>query len=399
MVLRVAVTGARGFLGTHLCRALRKMDLISVLTEIDRNGWNNEAFRDTMMSADVVFHLAGVNRADTEEEFYRGNVQLTQDVCAAMVRELRTGELPPLLVYASSKRAREDTHYGKTKFRAEQHISAAVSAGYIMADIVRLPNLFGPGARPHYNSFVTTCFYSAANGKPFKADENNDIELAHVSDAVDMFISCMMDYLALYKRMPEHVDAARKKDAIILYLLGNTVEADEVVKLITQMRDAPKGGHLPDMESDFIRKMYATYLSYLPESCLAHALEVQRDHRGSLATIMSSPHMGNVFVSTTNPGYARGGHYHTRKVERFIVLKGTAKVVMKNIYTWKETAYDLTGDSPTSLEIPTHTAHWLQNTGNDELVVLFWSSEPYDASDADTFMFKGDERDAIQNEA
>jgi len=392
MTLRIVVTGAKGFIGKHLCKALHELPLYPIITEVTRDNWESDEAAASIAEADVVFHLAGTNRAEEETTFYKGNVDTTIRICELMdrttldfppcVRE----NYPPLLVYASSLHADRDDWYGKTKLRAEQHIKAAAENKVVYADIVRLPNVFGPGALPFYNSFAATCCYRAANGQPTAAaiDGTTSFPLCHVRDVVSLFMDLLFNYLKLNR------DAGTREEWYLHTLVNavTQISAFDLVALIQHIQaSVMSGGPMPDMSSQFMRDLYTTYLSYVPFMEFEHGLTTKSDARGWLTNLMASPQLGQIFTSSTIPGVTRGGHYHTRKVEKFFVLHGTAELRLVNLETREERTFGLTGNVPKVVDVPPWHVHWLTNTGGTPLIAAFWSSEPFDEEDSDTYMY------------
>jgi UDP-2-acetamido-2,6-beta-L-arabino-hexul-4-ose reductase len=362
------VTGAAGFLGRHLVEALRRRADVSSVVEITR-GSTAEMWERALADADVVFHLAGVNRPADPLEFVSGNTELTAGIC----RMLKRHDRRPMLVHASSRLAAEDSAYGRSKRAAEEAISnwSAETGG--RAVVFRLKNIFGKWCRPNYNSVTATFCHNISNGLPISiSNPALEIELVYIDDVIAALLGCMDRPVSGFE-VGEVATAYR----VTLAKLAATIAA---------FRESRDTLVLPSLEGDFLKRLYATYLSYLEPSNFAYNLKKQEDPRGSLAEFMKSAHFGQLFVSRTKPGITRGNHYHQTKTEKFLVLEGQAVVRFRSILGGEVIEYHVNGRDYRVVDIPPGYAHSIENVGDGELVTLFWASEVFDPQRTDTIM-------------
>jgi UDP-2-acetamido-2,6-beta-L-arabino-hexul-4-ose reductase len=317
--------------------------------------------------ADVVFHLAGVNRPKNEEDFMAVNVGLT----SIIVQKLREGERKPTLVLASSIQAARDSSYGRSKLKAEEAVEVYAAAGG-KGVIYRLPNVFGKWSRPDYNSVVATFCHNIARDLPIEvSDPAQIVQLVYVDDVV-------MDFLSLLKNSDGPCLKRMEVQPVFEITLGN------LVKEIRSFKDIRRNLTLPDLGDSFRKALFATYTSFLPENGLNYSLTKQSDERGSLAEMLKSSHFGQIFVSRTKPGVTRGNHWHDTKVEKFCVVEGEAIIRFRRVDLNEVISYPVRGTDFQVVDIPPGYSHSIENVGETDLVVLFWSSEIFDEKRSDT---------------
>lgn len=363
--MRVLVTGSNGFIGRNLVAWLERRSGIVVLPfDQDDTG---EALHARLAAADFVYHLAGVNRPQDEAEFRTGNVDLTAGVCDTL---LSLGKATPV-VLASSIQATLDNPYGASKRAAEEVVASYAQRGG-RAVIYRLANVFGKWCRPNYNSVVATFCYNVARDLPVAiSDPAREIDLVHVDNVVEHFL----------RELDAPISAGlvwREVTPVRRIALGALAE------LIRSFGEMRRSLLTPDLADPFVRKLYGTYLSYLPEDGFAYALDVKRDARGSLAELLKSPHFGQIFVSRTQPGASRGHHFHHTKTEKFAVLAGEAAIRFQHIRGGDVIEHRVRGEEFRVVDIPPGYTHSIENTGPGELVMLIWASEVFDPDRPDT---------------
>jgi UDP-2-acetamido-2,6-beta-L-arabino-hexul-4-ose reductase len=325
-----------------------------------------EELRAVASTADAVIHLAGVNRPKDEREFQAVNVELTRTVVDAML----AGDKRATLVFASSSRADEETPYARSKRDAEALVREYAAKSGAVTAINRFPNVFGKWSRPFYNSAVATFCHSIARDLPFEVhDERTRIRLLYGEDAAQHLIA-----QAKGSAPPDSPAAPVYERSLA-----------EIVSLLRQFRAVRTELVLPDFSDDFIRKLYTTYISFLPREDAAYALRQHTDERGALAELLKSPSFGQIFVSRTKPGVTRGNHFHHTKTEKFIVVEGEAVIRFRALDGDEVTAFTVRGDEFRIVDIPPGLAHSITNVGQDELVTLFWSSEVFDRDRPDTY--------------
>jgi len=365
-LMNILVTGSSGFIGKNLVAFLECQPEIRVLTFDVENTLHD--FQAHLAVADLIFHLAGVNRPKSEDEFRAGNVDLTVQVCD---RLLELGRQTPI-VLASSIQAELDSPYGISKRQAEAVVVdyAARSGAHVV--VYRLKNVFGKWCRPNYNSVVATFCHNIAHALPISiSDPMRELELVHVDDVVVAFIAEIRDQGAggSYKEVSPSYKVT----------LGRLAE------LIRSFRESRRSLLVPDFGDEFVRKLYGTYLAYLEPDDFAYSLDKKCDPRGCLAEFVKSPGFGQIFVSRTGPGITRGNHFHHTKTEKFLVVEGEAVIRFRHIREGKIIEYRVRGEDFRVVDIPTGYTHSIENVGPGELVTLFWASEVFDPGQPDTY--------------
>ena len=363
----VLITGADGFLGRNLRAHLAPredlrlfcFDLANTAEELDR----------FLTDADVVYHLAGVNRPETVEEYEVGNAGFTATLCERLVAVGRA----PKIVFSSSIQAEMANPYGQSKRKAEEVLEAHSRRTGAEVVVYRFANLYGKWSRPNYNSVVATFSHDIARDLPITvSDPVRIIDLLYVDDAVAALVGDVE---------PGDTAGFRVAQAgpVTPIALG------DLAARIRSFRDVRGSLFLPDLSERLTVCLYATYLSYLPEDAFAYGLEVRSDERGGLAEFLKAAPMGQIFLSRTHPGITRGNHYHHTKTEKFLVLEGEALIRFRHVLADDVIEYRVRGDEFRVVDIPPGYTHSITNVGAAELITLFWASEPLDPARPDTF--------------
>lgn len=366
--MKVMVTGANGFIGKNLVSHLGRQEGLVILS-IDQEN-SPEELTTALAEADFVFHLAGVNRPHREEEFRSGNADLTWLVCRGLAK---AGARAPI-VLSSSIQVAHDNPYGLSKREAELALAWYARQGG-RAIIYRLTNVFGKWCRPDYNSVVATFCHNIANGLPISiSDPAHELVLVHVDDVVRCLLA----------EFSEAQEGLTWREAGPKY----SITLDRLADLIGSFSELRATLRVPDFTDEFTRKLYGTYLSYLPVDQFAYKLKQKCDDRGCLAEFVKSAPFGQVFVSRTLPGVTRGNHYHHTKTEKFLVLEGQAIIRFRHVLNGDVIEYPVSGEEFKVVDIPTGYTHSIENVGKGQLVTLFWASEVFDPGQPDTEFLK-----------
>jgi UDP-2-acetamido-2,6-beta-L-arabino-hexul-4-ose reductase len=362
------ITGANGFIGRNLLARLRTRD--DVETHACTRATTDTELAEMAAIADVVFHLAGVNRPESDDEFESGNVDFTKGLIDVFQKIGRT----PLVVFASSIQATRNNPYGRSKLASEEALARFADEQGARVAIFRLRNVFGKWCRPHYNSVVATFCHSIARGLPITVtDPEHMMELVHVDDVVAALID-VADGCALVG--PDHQVAEE--------LPWTPISLGELAARIRSHRDLRRTLTVPDFSQRFNQQLYATYLSYVPPEDWEYGLEQRTDDRGDLAEFIKSPSFGQVFVSRTRPSITRGNHYHDTKAEKFFVVSGEGLVRFRQVDRDEIIEFTVRGEDYRVIDIPPGYAHSITNVGEDEMITLFWASEVFDPERPDT---------------
>ncbi len=360
--MKVVVTGADGFLGWHTRVRLHALRPDWTVVGVDRPDWDE--LPASVADADAVVHLAGINRA-SDEEVSDGNIALATD----LVRATRMAGSNPVVVYSNSVQAGNGTPYGLGKERAGDVLREAY--GDRVTD-VRFPNLFGEHGRPGYNSFVATFAHDAVAGRRPSQLADRPIRLLHAQDAAQAILDAIESPKGL--RQPEGVETTVAD-------VWHTFERYAATYLPT--------GDIPDLRDDFGRDLFNTLRAAAWPASSPITLVPRTDERGRLVeTVRCHGAGGQTFVSTTKPGITRGEHFHLRKIERFAVLAGEAEIALRRTLTDEIVRFQVSGDEPVAIDMPTMWTHNITATGSDVVTTLFWTNELFDPDHPDTYWEK-----------
>jgi len=364
----ILVTGSEGFMGRNLVAALRRADRYRVL-EFDQ-GQRTSEMGELAAEADMVFHLAGVNRPKDEREFAQGNADLTRSLC----RALEAASRPTPVVLSSSIQAEQDNSYGRSKRDAEDAVLEHHQRTGASVYMFRFPNVFGKWSRPNYNTVVATFCHNISRGLPVQVNNPDAaVRFVYIDDVIRAFL--------LITNCAEHESGvARPEVAPVLEITVGGLR-----DLITSFRENRRKGLLPDLANPLVKYLYSTYLSFLDPGDFAYPVELRTDNRGWLFEWIKSPHAGQIFVSRTLSGITRGNHYHDTKVEKFCVVQGEGIVRFRHMVTGEIMEYPVDGRDIRVIDIPPGYTHSIENVGAGDMITLFWANEIFDAERPDTY--------------
>lgn len=358
--VRIAVTGAHGMLGTHLRAYLRAFPSLEVVP-IGRKEFAGDLSRE-LHGCDVVFHLAGMNRGN-EDEVAWINMELTERLIAA----LEEVESRAHVLFSSSTHVDRPTPYGQSKRRAAERLEAWAgrsSSSGRFTNVV-LPGVFGEGGRPFYNSVVATFCHQVAHG-----------QTPTVDDAPTEQIHAQEVSRQLWRMV-------QRGETGTVRVQGKQLTVRGLLTTLQEMRDVYAEHVIPDISDPFQRDLFNMYRSFLYPAHYPVPLTLHTDPRGSLFEAIKSPSGGQAFMSTTHPGVTRGNHFHTRKVERFLVSGGEAEIRLRHLFRDEVQTFRVSGKQPAYVDIPTLHTHNITNVGEGTLLTLFWTNELFDPNDPD----------------
>lgn len=363
--MNVLITGANGFIGKNMTLWLENNN--HNVLKIDKD--NISLLPDYILKADFIIHLAGINRPLTKEEFYDGNTNLTKKL-VDLVKETKK-DIP--IIYSSSIQASLDNDYGKSKFLAETYLLESGLTTYIY----RLSNVFGKWCRPNYNSAITTFCYNIANNLPIEIRDNNYIvHLNYIDDIgktwLDVINGKIKPSITTYNEIKPIYDKS----------LG------ELAALIYSFKESRINKFVIDQGDTFTKKLYATYLSYLPKNEFKYELDMHIDNRGSFTEVLKTLTNGQVSINVGKPGIIKGNHYHNTKNEKFLVISGTCSIKFRKIDSDEIIEYITSGDKLEVVDIPPGYTHSITNIGTTDSVTLMWANELFDKDNPDTYFME-----------
>ena len=398
--MKILVTGAKGFVGKNLCAALknvqegkdktRGIDSNIEIFEFDID--TDKALLDTYCKeADFVFNLAGVNRPQNQDEFMEGNfgfasllletlkkynntcpVMLSSSLQATLIGRYAEGD------YGKSKKAGEDLF-----FKYAEETGAKVF-------VYRFPNLFGKWCRPNYNSAVATFCNNIANDLPIQVNDRAiELTLLYIDDLVD-------EMFAILRGMPHRcefdgLNEVAKADGKFCYCpITHKVTLGEIVDLLNSFKNQPSTLLMPEIPyNSFAKKLYSTYLSYLPKEKVSFPLKMNVDPRGSFTELLRTEKCGQISVNISKPGITKGQHWHNTKWEFFIVVSGKGLIQQRKVGADEVLNFEVSGEKIEAIHmLPGYTHNIINLSDTEDLVTVMWANEQFDPDKPDTFFLE-----------
>lgn len=395
-MMKILVTGAKGFVGKNLCAQLNNIKEgkaknypveIEEVFEYDIDSSSEDLDR-YCKEADFVFNLAGVNRPENPEDFKKGNFGFASTLLDTLKKH--DNKCPVML--SSSIQAtligRYAGHpYGESKKAGEELFFEYANETGAKVLVYRFPNLFGKWCRPNYNSAVATFCNNVANNLPIQVnDPSVELELLYIDDLVEEMILTLQG--------KEHhcefdgIETVMTDDGRYCAVpISHKVTLGEIVKMLDKFRKMPETLGVPDLTPNgFEKKLYSTYLSYLPKENMIYDLKMNTDNRGSFTEIIRTANAGQMSVNISKPGITKGQHWHHTKNEKFVVVKGHGLIQLRKEGSEDVINFEVSGDKIQVVEmIPGYTHNIINLSDTDDLVTLMWCNEPFDPSHPDTF--------------
>lgn len=366
--MKVLVTGANGFIGKNLIAELSRREGVEVLSfDIDAA---DERLEEYCEQCDFVFNLAGINRPERVEEFMEGNFGFASKLVETLKKY---GNSCPV-VNSSSIQAALENPYGQSKKAGEDMLFTYGLETGASVYIYRFPNVFGKWCRPNYNSVIATFCYNIAHDLPIQVNDRGTLmHLVYIDDVVEELLQAL-------DRHP-HVNS----DGYCYVPVEHEVTLGEVVNLLYSFKESRKNLMIPNMtQGSFEKKLYSTYLSYLPEDGFAYPLTMKTDDRGSFTEVLKSVDRGQVAVNISKPGITKGNHWHHTKNEKFLVVSGEGLIRFRKHGCDEIIEYHVSGERLEVVDIPTGYTHSIINVGDVDLVTLMWCNECFDPGRPDT---------------
>jgi len=368
--MKILVSGANGFIGKNLIWGLRNQNYQDIY-EFNKNT-KPELLDKYCQDCDFVFHLAGVNRPKEQDEYMEGNFEFT----SILLDKLKKHNNKAAVIFSSSIQAELDNPYGKSKKAAEELVLAYGKETGAKVLIYRFTNVFGKWCRPNYNSDVATFCHNIARDIPVTVNDSGlAMNLIYIDDVVE-------EMTQVLKGSGNTTGAFGKVPIVYTMTLG------QIVELIHTFKASRNERSIPDMSNGFTRKLYATYLSYLPEDGFAYPLKMNTDNRGSFTEFIRTGNRGQVSVNIIKPHITKGDHWHHTKNEKFLVVSGKGKIRLRKIDSDKVIEYHVSGEKLEAVDIPPGYTHNIENTGDIDMVTVMWANELFNPDRPDTYYLK-----------
>ena len=394
--MKILVTGANGFVGKNLCQALKnirdKKDRTHpnlVIDEIFEYDIDSEisSLDYYCQKADFVFNLAGVNRPQKIEEFMQGNFGFASTLLNLLKKN---NNKCPIMISSSIQATcigRYDSDYGRSKKAGEQLVFDYAKETGAKVLVYRFPNLFGKWCRPNYNSAVATFCNNIANDLPIQVNDRNiSLELLYIDDLVEEMLLALenKEHHCEFDGIETIIDENGKYCAVPT---THKVTLGEIVDLLYSFSEQPKNLIIPEIPNNsFAKKLYSTYLSYLPKEKIAFDLKMNQDERGSFTELLKTVNCGQVSVNISKPGITKGQHWHNSKWEFFIVVSGHGLIQMRKIGSDEVLNFEVSGDNIKAIHmLPGYTHNIINLSQTENLVTVMWANEQFDANKPDTF--------------
>lgn len=365
--MKILVTGANGFIGKNLIVELRNRKYTDILEyDIDTDPSLLAVYTK---ECDFVFHLAGINRPKIQDEFMEGNFGFTSTLLDSL--EMNNNKSPVMV--SSSIQAELDNPYGKSKKAGEDLIFDYAKKTGNKVLVYRFPNVFGKWCKPNYNSVIATFCHNASRDIPLQINDPNVIlNLVYIDDIVDELIRALEGD---ENRVGQFCEVS----------IAFKVRLGDIADKINSFKESRNLLIVPDMSDEFEKKLYSTYLSYLPTDRFSYPLKMNVDERGSFTEIIRTDNRGQFSVNIIKPGITKGNHWHNSKNEKFVVVQGEGLIQFRKIGTEEVIDYPVNGKEITVVDIPTGYTHNISNTGDSDMVTFMWANEAFDPNKADTW--------------
>jgi NAD-dependent epimerase/dehydratase len=365
--MKILVTGAKGFVGKNLIAELKNRNYNEIY-ECDIET-TKEELEEYTKNCEFVFHLAGVNRPEKEKDFMKGNFGFT----SVLLENLKKYNNKAPVLITSSIQAALDNPYGRSKKAGEDLMFSYSQETGARVYVYRFPNVFGKWCRPNYNSAVATFCHNIARGLEIKVNDPEVVmNLVYIDDVVDELI-CALE------------GKAHMKENFAYVPIVHTIKLGDIVKLIYSFKESRENLMIPNMQDEFSKKLYSTYLSYLPEEKFSYPVKMNVDNRGSFTEVFKSEERGQVSINISKPGIVKGNHWHHTKNEKFLVVSGEGIIRFRKIDSDKIIEYHVTGEKLEVVDIPCGYTHNIENTGTSDMVTVMWANELFNKDKPDTY--------------
>jgi len=368
-MIKIGITGSAGFIGSHLYNTIGLTPDRFERVVFDRNCFEDPNILDSFVSScDVIVHLAAMNRHEDPMVIYQTNLNLVSKLVESLKRVGRKVHL----LFSSSTQEERANPYGNSKSEGRAQFSAWANETNNCFTGLIIPNVFGPFGQPFYNSVVATFCHQVLRKITPKIDVDGELKLIYVGELVEKIIECILQKINQHTFLVAHTA---------------TIKVSAILDLLTRFEsDYQQNGILPSIQNRFEHQLFNTFRCFMDvKNHYPVKFKVNSDQRGDFVEVIKLNMGGQVSFSTTLAGITRGNHFHTRKIERFAVIKGKALIQLRRIGTDEVLDFYLSGEEPAYVDMPIWFTHNIKNIGEEEVYTIFWINEFYDSNDPDTY--------------
>lgn len=364
--MKIGITGHSGFIGSHLKNYLSLQNEVSTVPFDDIDFDSEQKLQDFAKQCDAIVHLAAINRHPSPQFIYEKNVELVQKIIDACINTTSK----PHILFSSSIQEERDNEFGNSKKAGRELLEKwATENGGLTTGMV-IPNVFGPFGKPYYNSVVATFCHQLTHGEEPSIQVDGELALIYINELVS-------DIYSLIKNKQ-----AGKIDIRHRYVS----KVSEILETLKEFKvEYFEKGTFPNISTCLKLALFNTFRCYISNNHYPFPFKLNPDNRGTFVEIARTGSGGQFSYSTTKPNITRGNHFHTRKAERFAVIKGKAKISIRKIDSEEIVDYIIDGENPAFVDMPIWHTHNITNIGEEELLTLFWINEPYNPADPDTY--------------
>lgn len=394
--MTIGITGQSGFVGTHLYNFLGLQEGVERIPFQDDYFKDKSKLQNWVSKCDTIVHLAAMNRHGDPQVIYDTNIDLVKKLISAC----ETSNSTPHILFSSSTQEERDNLYGKSKKEGRKLLEDWAMRNNARFTGFIIPNVFGPFGNPYYNSFIATFCHQLTHGEQPKIEVDGEVKLIYVGELVkEIWQKIQLHGVAqsdtqsnTVKNTVQHCEPNIPQSNSEIYTVEHsaTIKVSKVLYLLESYKENYfEKGIIPNLDNEFEKNLFNTFLCYIDhQNFFPFHLTKHSDNRGSFVETVKLNSGGQVSFSTTVPGITRGNHYHTRKAERFAVIKGKAKIELRKIGTDQVLSFELDGENPSFVDMPIWYTHNITSIGEDDLYTIFWINEHYNVKDGDTFFEK-----------
>lgn len=363
---KVGITGQKGFIGKHLTNFLSTKQAIEVVDLPDDAFEQEDVLQNFVRSCDTIVHLAALNRHPNPAYIYQHNVVLVEKLINACEKTAAK----PHILFSSSTQETADNPYGRSKKVGRTLLEQWAASNHAIVSGMVIPNVFGPFGKPYYNSVVATFCHQLTHAENPSIQVDGTLKLIYINELVQDIFEMILTPIA----------------GKIEISYRHEIKVSELLILLNEFKaDYFDRGVFPNISTPLRLALFNTFRCYIPNEHFPFPFKLHTDYRGAFVEIARTGSSGQFSYSTTQAGITRGNHFHTRKAERFAVIKGKAKISLRKIDSNEIIDYIIDGSNPAFVDMPIWYTHNITNIGTEELITLFWINEPYNELDPDTF--------------